>query len=187
LTEAEIIKYCKEGNRNGFKELVDKYAPLLMGICLRYMNNEFDANDVLQESFIRIFKNIGNYKSNGSFEGWISKITVRSALIALRKRKSGIRFLEQVSNNEEKTYEAEIEVNLNEEDILLMIQKLPEHYRIIFNMSVIEGYNHAEIAKLLNIPEGTSRTKLTRARKKLQEIYLKEMDDIELVSISKKR
>ena len=173
MTEAEIIKDCKRGNQKGYKALVDKYAPMLMGICLRYMQNEFAAKDVLQECFIKIFQNIPNYKPKGSFEGWISKIAVRSSLIALRKKKNGFAYLETVQ--EEWKYDPKIEIELNEEDILKMIHMLPEHYRVIFNMSIIEGYTHAEIAKMLQIPESTSRTKLTRARRKMQEIYLNVM------------
>jgi len=177
LTEADIIKYCKEGDRKGYKMLVDRYAPKLLGICLRYMNDEFEAKDVLQECFIKIFKNISKYEAIGSFEGWMSKIAVRSSLIALRKNKNNLIYLEPINKNIEWSYDSDTEFNLNEEDILKMIQKLPEHYRIVFNMSIIEGYTHAEIANLLNIPESTSRTKLTRARKKMQEIYLTEMNE----------
>jgi RNA polymerase sigma-70 factor (ECF subfamily) len=170
LTEAEIIKYCKSGDHKGFKFLIDRYAAKLMGICLRYMQNEFAAKDVLQDCFIRIFENITNYKPTGSFEAWISKIAVTSSLMALRKKKNGFAYLETVQ--EERTYLPEIDLELNEEDILKMILRLPEHYRIVFNMSIIEGYSHAEIADILEINESTSRTKLTRARKMMQEIYL---------------
>jgi RNA polymerase sigma-70 factor (ECF subfamily) len=182
LKEAEIIYYCKQGNHEAFKALVDKYASKLMGICLRYMQNEFEAKDVLQESFIRIFKSISVYESSGSFEGWLNKIVVRSSLMALRKKKNGFAYLESIDSNEDWSYKPEIEIELNEEDILKMIHKLPEHYRVIFNMSIIEGYSHAEIAELLQIKESTSRTKLTRARKKMKEIYFEEFQSIQLMS-----
>ncbi len=172
MTEAEIIKRCKNGDQQAFRQLVDRYAPKLMGICLRYMHEEFAAEDVLQESFIRIFKSISSYKSTGSFEAWLSKITVRSALITLRKNKK-LSFHLELNNNHEKHYEnAGIEIELDEADIIKMIGKLPEHYRIIFNMYVIEEFSHKEISELLEIPESTSRTKLTRARRKMQKIYL---------------
>lgn len=175
MEEVQIIKYCKAGNSRGFKELVDRYAPKLYGICLRYMGDEFEAKDVLQESFIKIFKNISKYEQTGSFEGWMSKIAVNSSLMALRKNKNHIAYLEPIQETID-AYDTEIEDKLNENDIVEMIKKLPNHYRTIFNLAIIEGYKHSEIASLLNITESTSRTKLTRARKKMQDIYLKEMN-----------
>jgi len=177
LTETKIIKYCKKGDERGFKSLVDRYAPKLMGICLRYMKDEFAAKDVLQESFIKIFEGISRYENTGSFEAWLCKITVRCALMTLRKQKKFLLHAELNNTHEEIYQDAEVEVDLDEADILEMIKQLPDHYRIIFNMYVIEGYNHAEISELLNIPESTSRTKLTRARRKMQEIYIKTMDN----------
>lgn len=175
MTETEIIKYCKKGDERGFRCLVDRYAPKLMGVCLRYMKDEFAAKDVLQESFIKIFEGISKYENTGSFEAWLSKITVRCALMTLRKQKKFLLHTELNNYREEIYQDAEVEMELDEADILEMIGELPDHYRIIFNMYVIESYNHAEISELLNIPESTSRTKLTRARKKMQEIYIKAM------------
>ena len=143
------------------------------------MQDESSAKDVLQDSFIKIFNNIENYKPMGSFEAWLVRITVTTSLMALRKKKNGYSFLESF-DVDNWYYEPDIELELNEEDILKMIQKLPDHYRVIFNLYVIEGYNHREIAKLLKIPESTSRTKLTRARKKMQEIYNKEVQDLKI-------
>ena len=181
MTEQEIIKYCQAGDRKAFKVLVDTYAPKLKGICLRYMKDEFSAQDVLQDSFIKIFKCINDYKCEGSFEGWMSKITVRSALQELRKRKHKIVYLENGTNHLEPRVDADIDLNLNENDILEMINSLPDHYRVVFNMHVIEGYSHLEISELLGIGESTSRTKLTRARKKIQSIYYERM------SVTKKK
>ena len=176
MTEVQIIKYCKKGDPKGFKYLVDTYASKLYGICLRYMNDEFEASDVLQESFIKIFNNISEYQNKGSFESWISKITVNTALMALRKNKNLQLFLEPLNNtNTEKFVSDDLEIDLNEKDILNMLKQLAPHHKVIFNMAIIEGYKHSEIAEILGIKESTSRTKLTRARKKLQEIYLSEM------------
>jgi RNA polymerase sigma factor (sigma-70 family) len=172
LKEAEIIKKCKQGDQQGFKALVESYAPRLMGICLRYMKDETTAKDVLQESFIRIFQNIGKYKKTGSFEAWLSRITVTSALMELRKKRKLPFHVELEQNHVEELKEnVTAEMTLNKEDILEMIHELPDHYRLIFNLYVIEGYTHGEIATLLEIGESTSRTKLTRARQKMQEIY----------------
>jgi len=176
LTEVQIIKYCKKGDSRGFKNLVDAYAPKLYGICLRYMNDEFEAKDVLQECFIKIFKNIPDYKTTGSFEGWISKIAVNCSLMALRKNNIQLRLIDPLNGFNEKDHlTVDIEKDMNEKDILDMLKKLPNHYRVIFNLAIIEGYKHSEIAEILDIPESTSRAKLSRARRKMQEIYLDEM------------
>lgn len=151
---------------------MDTYASRLMGVCLRYMEDEASAKDVLQESFIRIFQNMEKYVEQGSFEAWLSRITVTSALMELRKKKRLPFHVELEANHLHEWREnVKAEIKLNEEDILEMIHELPEHYRVIFNLYVIEGFTHAEIATLLEIRESTSRTKLTRARQKMQEIY----------------
>ena len=175
MTEVQIIQYCKQGDSRGFKYLVDTYASKLYGICLRYLGDEFEANDALQECFIKIFRNISLYEQTGSFEGWISRIAVNTSLMALRKRKNRMRFLEPLKEIEDGFIDSIVESDLNEMEIIGMLKKLPDHYRVIFNLAIIEGFSHSEIAKKLDIPESTSRTKLTRARKKMQEIYLKEM------------
>ncbi len=184
MTDAQIIKYCKKGDPKGFKYFVDAYSSMLYGICIRYMNDEFEAKDVLQDSLIKIFNAIKNYKNTGSFEGWISKITVNTALMALRKNKKLIMFLEPV-NDYENIAIGEIEGELNERDILDMLEKMPDHYRVIFNLAIVEGYKHSEIAKILEIPESTSRTKLTRARQKMKKIYLEEMK-VKSINIERK-
>jgi RNA polymerase sigma-70 factor (ECF subfamily) len=174
LKEAEIIKRCKKGDPKGFRALVDTYASRLMGVCLRYMEDEAAAKDVLQESFIRIFHNMDKYVKKGSFEAWLTRIAVTSALMELRKNKRFPFHVELEANHGNAIREnVHAETTLNEEDILAMIHELPEHYRVIFNLYVIEGFTHAEIADLLEIGESTSRTKLTRARQKMQEIYHK--------------
>ncbi len=176
MTEVEIIEYCKRGDSKGFKQLVDTYSSKLYGICLRYMNNEFEAKDVLQESFIKIFNSITHYECTGSFEGWMSKIAVNSSLMALRKNKYHFSPLEPLNDvKSTSSLSIDIENIMDESDILDMLMKLPHHYRVIFNLAVIEGYKHSEIAKILEIAESTSRTKLARARKKMQDIYIKEM------------
>jgi RNA polymerase sigma factor (sigma-70 family) len=172
LKVAEIIKRCKKGDPKGFRALVDTYASRLMGVCLRYMEDEAAAKDVLQESFIRIFQNMEKYVEKGSFEAWLTRITITSALMELRKKKRLPFHVELEANHIEEWREnVHAEIKLNEEDILEMIHELPDHYRVIFNLYVIEGLTHAEIANLLEIGESTSRTKLTRARQKMQEIY----------------
>lgn len=176
MNETEIIRRCKAGDSSGFKALVNQYSSKMMGISVRYMRNTEVAKDVLQDSFIQIFKHISSFESIGSFEGWISKIVVRTALMAIRKNKNNIVFLEPTITDNLNDKSINIENELDENDILRMIKKLPEHYRIIFNLYIIEGYSHAEIGELMGISESTSRTKLTRARKKMKLIYAETMD-----------
>jgi len=142
---------------------------------MRYMQDDFAAKDVLQESFIKIFQNIDRYYDKGSFEGWLRKITVNTCLMAIRKQKNGFDILE-LSDINNRQVKPDVEFDLNEKDILKMIRQLPGQYRAIFNLFVIEGYSHAEIANLLQIKESTSRTKLSRARKLIQQIYLRNIE-----------
>ncbi len=139
------------------------------------MQDDFAAKDVLQESFIKIFQNIDRYYDKGSFEGWLRKITVNTCLMAIRKQKNGFDILE-LSDINNRQVKPDVEFDLNEKDILKMIRQLPGQYRAIFNLFVIEGYSHAEIANLLQIKESTSRTKLSRARKLIQQIYLRNIE-----------
>lgn len=172
MTEAQIIKACKAGDPDGFYQLVNKYAGRLFGICLRYMKDEDDAKDVLQEGFIKIFKKIESYKPTGSFEAWLSKVVVNQSLMELRKKKKQFLIIESEILSIDQIDNFDIEIELEEMDILEMLWELPDHYRIILNLAIIEGYSHEEISEMLKINVSTSRTKLGRARKKLQEIYL---------------
>ena len=167
LTEKQLIKDCQAHKKPAQFELVKRYSGMLMTVCRRYITDQSSAKDVLQESFIRIFSNIKQYKSTGSFEAWMRTITIRCALSWLKKRAA-----------KKETVIADINVTLSvkpavfaqmeTEAIIEVIQTLPEHFRAVFNLNIIEGYSHKEIAKLLNIKESTSRAQLTRARKLLK-------------------
>lgn len=179
---------CKSGDSRGFQYLITAYASRLMGICIRYMKDEQRAKDVLQESYISIFKGISSFISVGSLERWMVKITVNHALMTLRKEKNYLTKVVTDDHFNELFHESDLEVKLNEEDILHMLWELPDHYRIIFNLFVVEGYNHQEIGKMLQISESLSRTRLTRARGLLKEIYLKnEEKKIEITSTSQRK
>lgn len=141
-----------------------------MSICRRYVKDQPTAKDILQESLIRIFKNIDGYKSIGSFEGWMRKITVRCALGHLDKkhvrRESSVADI----NSDEITMPLALD-NLGVEDIIKLVQELPPGFRSVFNLKIIEGYNHREISEMLGITESASRSQLTRARQLLQRKY----------------
>jgi RNA polymerase sigma-70 factor (ECF subfamily) len=167
LTEEQLIKSCQEGDKRGQFMLVERYSGKLMTICRRYAAEDAIAKDMLQESLIRIFKAISNYHPIGSFEGWMKTITVCCALQSLHKtnRKKEEPLTEWC---EEEPSEPEVYSHLNEEEIIKLVRELPEGYRVVFNLYVIEGYSHQEIAYLLTISESTSRSQLGRARKLLQ-------------------
>lgn len=148
--------------------LFETYSGRMMTICLRYACDYTEAEDILQESFIRIFTYIAQFKNEGSFEGWMRRIVVTTALKTIQKRK--IRFMElSEATHATAQVEAHAVANLQEDELLKMINDLPDGYRVVFNLAVIEGYSHEEIAKLLNIQPGTSRSQLVKARRMLQE------------------
>jgi len=139
-----------------------------MTICRRYAGDRHEAEDMLQESFIKIFKYINQYKSLGSFEGWIRRITVNTAIEVLQKRK--IRFTE-IKNvpYESESIDNSVLSDLDAEDLLKVISQLPDGYRAVFNLFVLEGYSHEEIAKMMKIEAATSRSQLSKARAMLRE------------------
>ncbi len=167
MTEFEIIDGCIRQNMNCQRMLFEQYAGKFMTVCRRYANDEMEAEDMLQEGFVRIFNNIHQFKFEGSFEGWMRRIVVNVALKSLQKKK--LKFGEIKDNSADSpSIQAYAYNNLGEEEILKLINRLPDGYRIVFNLAVIEGYSHEEIARMLNIQPSTSRSQLVKARKMLQ-------------------
>lgn len=167
MTETEIIKGCIKKDAACQHELFKKYAGVLMSVCLRYTPVKADAEDILQEAFIRIFSRINQFRSEGSFEGWLKRITANCALKKLQKKKINFEDIHEQHINNIKTDSIAFS-NLTAAEILKQVSYLPEGYRIVFNLYVMEGYSHAEIGALLNIEEATSRSQLAKARKFLQ-------------------
>jgi len=163
-----IIKGCRQLDRKAQREMVNQLSPYLYVICRRYTSQHEDAQDLLQESLIAIFNNIEKCKADGvaGFKAWCRKIAINKALE--KKRKKGL-ILENLSGVSATTIPA-VQSQLNVNDILNLLERLPENQRIVFNLSVIDGFAHREIAAMLNIQESSSRTFLTRARQKLQEL-----------------
>ena len=169
VTEPEIIEGCKAGIRTLQKALYDRFSGKMYGVCLRYSKNREEAEDVLQEGFIKVFKSIAQYSGSGSFEGWIRRIIVNTALEAIRKKK--LDFSTYDVGYVEDKYESGYDVTgkMDMKDMLAIIQGLPVGYRTVFNLYAIEGYQHKEIAEMLQISEGTSKSQFARARQILQE------------------
>lgn len=168
MTEQEIIQGCVRQNRQCQQALFNLYAPNFMSICLRYASNSMEAEDMMQEGFIAIFKNIGQFNNTGSFGGWMKRVIINAALMLLRKNKLRFNEIDDYSNNNNVSIEAYTYSNLGEEDLMKLINNLPKGYRVVFNLNIIEGYNHDEIATMLDIKPATSRSQLVKARKMLQ-------------------
>ncbi len=161
----EIVNGCRTGDKKAQFRLYEMYSPLLLGICLRYTNSRDDAHDVLQESFIRIFNKITQVNDSSQLQGWMRKVTVSTAINFYHRHKKH----QQSSSLDAVMFKvvddnADAIGSLHAKDLLALIAKLPEGYRIIFNLFVIEGYSHKEIADLLKITEGTSKSQLNHAR-----------------------
>lgn len=151
------------------REIFRKYAGKMLAVCQRYARNTMDAEDMLQDAFIKVFDKIQQFKNQGSFEGWIRKIVVNTAL----KKYSVIRYDKEISGYEIKEHdesftEASAYSQMTEKELMGLINNLPDGYRMIFNLYVIEGYQHDEIGKMLKIQPGTSRSQLVKARNMLK-------------------
>ncbi len=168
MTEQELIVACKNQDRRAQKLLFDRYSPKMFGVCKRYIKNREDAEDVLVEGLFRALTKIDMFKSQGSFEGWIRRIIVNQALMFLRK-KNNFKMTVEVSNIEIKS-QINAEDELVAQDILNLLEKLPTGYRTVFNLYVLEGYKHREIAELLGISINTSKSQLILAKKRMQSL-----------------
>ncbi len=162
----QLIKNCKKRDIKSQSEIYQLFAGKLFALCLKYSKTKQEAEDNLQDAFITIFKKIDQFKHIGSFEGWMKRIVINTALQSYREKK--------VLNLVEENYPDEVEVEVNESDLSLdfllkIIQELPERYRMVFNLYVLDGFSHKEIASLMGIAEGTSKSNLSRARLILKE------------------
>jgi RNA polymerase sigma factor (sigma-70 family) len=172
VTEYELIQGCVREDRTAQRELFNRYAGKMMTVCLRYARHRMEAEDLLQDSFIKVFDHIHAFESKGSFEGWIRRIVVNTALKNVSKhsfQKEGIGMEGVLESSEDPSVYA----HLSELELLDFIAKLPKGYRICFNLYVIEGFSHREIGEMLKIEESTSRSQLVKARNMLQNMVLK--------------
>ena len=173
ITDQELITGCLKGKLDYQRELFTRYSGKMLAVCHRYSRNYDDSKDILQDSFIKIFEHISDFRNSGSLEGWIRKTVVYTALNYYRKssyknEKTGMDKQQSSVEIEPDAYE-----RLNEKDILDAISSLPDGYRMVFNLYAIEGYSHKEIAEMLDIDESTSRSQLFKARNTLKVILLK--------------
>ena len=158
---------ARKGDERAFKQLYDMLAGKMYSLCLRYAGNTYDANDMFQEAFIRVYKSLAGYKGIGSFEGWVRKIFVNTCLDHL-KGKQKLLFADIQSQVEIQTSELSGLDKVSNDELIKIIQQLPNGYRSVVNLYLIEGYSHKEISEMLGIAEGTSKSQLARARLLLQ-------------------
>ena len=167
--EQELIKGCIRRERGAQKRLYDTFSSKMYTLVCRYVKNSIEAEDVLVTAFTKILDKIDQYKSEGSFEGWIRRIVVNESLTYLRRNRNMYLELELEAANYEPDYQT-VSDHLEAEDLLKMIGELPSGYRIVFNLYAIDGYSHKEIAEQLGISENTSKSQLSRARSYLQKL-----------------
>ncbi len=175
IPESDLIVGCRAGNRRMQEELYSRFSPRMYAVCLRYAGNAEEAEDILQEGFIKVFKKLDSFRSEGSFEGWVRRIFVNTAIEHFRRK----RYLMPVTEKEENTIEGKylsVLDNLAARDIMALVQELSPGYRTVFNMYVVEGYTHKEIAGMLGISEGTSKSQLSRAKVILQDMVKQFID-----------
>jgi len=171
IVEDSILEGCIAGKRSAQSQLYKKCASTMLGVCMRYASNRDEAEDIVQEGFIKVFQRISSFRREGSFEGWIKRIMINQALNHYRKNRK-VPFtsvIEEIDETEIVDMEESEPMDVIPADMLLgMIQKLPEGYKMVFNLYVFEEFSHKEIAESLNVSESTSKTQLLKARRLLR-------------------
>jgi len=175
-SDDQIIAGCLEGKRKAFSLLFENYAPVMLGVCMRYCKNRIDAEDVMQDGFIKVFGQIHKFRREGSFEGWIKRIMINAAIDnyqsnlkhAFHEEVGEITSVPAIADYPGEDDDLPDELKIPHAKLMEMIQELPDGYRMVFNLYAIENYNHKDIASLLGISENTSKTQLLKARKALR-------------------
>lgn len=177
IFDLKLIESCMKGDRASQKVLYDRLVPRMFPLCIRYIGDRIQAEDVLQDGFITLFTKLESYKGDGSFEGWARRIFVTTALMSLRK-KDALKMSEEIDQvRGMKTDIPSQGENIGYKELMTLVMSLPPGFRTVFNMYAIEGYTHKEIADALGITETTSRTQLSRARIWLQN-KIKERENV---------
>jgi RNA polymerase sigma factor (sigma-70 family) len=165
-----LIRECREGNTRAQFGLYNLYSKAMYNLAYRILNNREDAEDILQETFTECFRNLETFRFESTFGAWLKKITVNKCLNQIKKRKTVLVFVEDLPD---KTYEEDTEIEYDTRKIFRGIENLPDGYRIILTLYLLEGYDHTEIAQILGISESTSKSQYSRAKEKLREIISK--------------
>jgi RNA polymerase sigma factor (sigma-70 family) len=172
FTIDSLLDGCKRGERKAQENLYKALCSRMMAVCMRYAKDSYEAEDILQMGFVKVFNKVTEFRNDGSFEGWIRRIMVNTAIESYRKnlRTLSLVDIEEVYDQPQSTFDMN---QLETKDLLKLVQQLSSGYRLVFNMYVIEGYSHREIGETLGISEGASKSQLSRARAILKEKILK--------------
>jgi len=175
LEESQLIRLCIAKDRVAQKALYEQYSPMAYAICLRYLSNQFDACDCLQKSFIKAYANLGQVQSISSLAGWIKTVTIRTCLDHIRSKKQ-LKF-NDLDHAKQTKGESVVELKLSDhnvefDELCQLIDLMPEGYRTVFNLAILDEMSHEEIAKICDISIGTSRSQLFKARKMMQALII---------------
>ncbi len=172
MNEQSLIERCLRKDNNAQRELYERYSPKMLAVCHRYAVNREDAEDMLQEGFVKVFMQIGSYEGRGSFEGWVRRIMVHTCINQLKKHKKFQENLDIIHAHGMPTRSESIPSIVQAKQITECIRLLPVGYRTVLNLYAIEGYSHREIAEILDIEESTSRSQYTRAKNLLETLLI---------------
>lgn len=173
MTEEAILAGCIRNNATAQKELYARYSPKMLSVCYRFAHNREDAEDMLQEGFIKVFSQIHTFRNQGAFEGWIRRIVVHTCINILKKNKKFNESVDLIHATTLQVREESVPSIVQAKQVVECIRILPIGYRTVLNLYAIEGYSHKEIADMLDIEESTSRSQYTRARQMLEDILVK--------------
>ncbi len=174
ISDKELIECCLENDRKAQKLLYDKFSSRMLGVCLRYSRNIQEAEDMMSEGFVNIFTKLSSFKADGPFEGWMRKIMVNTSISQYRinlkhQYHQDVTEVNEISDNSENALE-----KIEARDLMKVIQQMPEGYKVIFNLCIVEGYTHKDVSEITGLSEGTSKSQLSKAKKwlknKLEEI-----------------
>jgi RNA polymerase sigma-70 factor (ECF subfamily) len=159
------------------EDLYLRFSPKMYAVCLRYASNVEDAQDLLQEGFIKVYRNLHHFRAEGSFEGWIRRVFVNTSIEHFRKKSTKLAMVTEKEEGSIENTDISALENLAEKDIIKIVQELSPGYRAVFNLYVVEGYSHKEIGEMLGISEGTSKSQLARAKSVLQKKIAQYLSD----------
>ena len=173
MTEEAILKGCLKKEAAAQRELYNRYSPKMLAVCYRFAHNREDAEDMLQEGFIKVFSQVHTFESRGAFEGWIRRIIVHTCINILKKNKKFNESVDIIHATGVQVREESVPSIIQAKQVVECIRLLPIGYRTVLNLYALEGYNHREIAGMLDIEESTSRSQYTRAKAMLEEILIR--------------
>lgn len=174
----EIIKGCVDGNRAAQRKLYDLHVEKMLAVCMRYAQDRSEAEDMVQDGFIRVFRKIDTFKGLGSFEGWVRRVMVNTAIRYCQNRQKMYKVI-SLDDMHEEIGDEMLDAEFAYDELMGMINSLPEGYKLVFNLYAVEGYSHKEIGQQLGISEGTSKSQLARARQHLKAMVIKHRQVLE--------